>query len=165
MSLGGAVGSGLAPKVELGPAASLAFAPARYFRVGVSGALFFGHQYGAAPGLSLNHQSLALLACAMPLSGSLSLGVCANGALHFWSSRGISLPYPESHQSSSWTTGLALRAEWRLVRRLWWVGSLGADVAPRPLYFYFTDAPAPDHRFRQQRVSAALFLGLTLELP
>lgn len=165
-SLGAAVGAGLAPKLELGPSASLVVAPARHFRVGAWGALFFPHQYGAGPGLSLGHDSVALLACGMPLSGSFSLGVCGNAAFHRWSSSGISLPHPESRQTSTYTVGLAVRAEWRLVRQLWWVGSVGADVAPRPLYFYFTPAPGGENvLFRQRRIAPALFLGLTWGLP
>jgi hypothetical protein len=166
LSAGAALGSGLTPKLELGPAAAVVVAPHRYFRVGLAGSVFFPHQYGAGPGLSLGHESGALLACGMPLSGSLGLGVCANAALHRYSSRGISLPHPESHHTSAWTAGFALRAEWRLVRHLWWVGSVGTDVTTRPLYFYFTPAPGGQNiLFRQQRVAPALFLGLTLELP
>ena len=165
LSLGAAIGSGLAPKLELGPAASLVYTPARHFRVGAWGAVFFPHQYGAAPGFSLGHDSAALLACGMPLSGAFSLGLCGNGAFHRWTSRGVSLAHPESHHPSGWTTGLAVRAEWRLVRQLLWVGSIGADLTPRPLYFYFTPAPGGESvLFRQQRVAPALFLGLTLEL-
>jgi hypothetical protein len=166
LSVGAAVGSGLAPKLELGPAASLVFSPARHFRVGAWGALFFPHQYGAAPGLSLGHDSAALLACGMPLSGPFGLGVCGNVAFHSWSSRGISLPHSESHEASAWTMGLAVRAEWRLVRQLWWVGSVGADVATRPLYFFYTSAPGGENVvFRQGRIAPMLFLGLTLGLP
>jgi hypothetical protein len=166
LSAGAAVGSGLAPKLELGPAASLVFAPARHFRVGVWGALFFPHQYGTTPGISLGHDSAALLACGMPLSGSFGLGVCGNVAFHSWSSRGISLAHPEINQTSAWTTGVALRAEWRLVRQLWWVGSIGTDVATRPLYFFFTPrAGGETVIFRQRRIAPALFLGLTLGLP
>jgi hypothetical protein len=166
LSAGAAVGSGLAPKLELGPAASLVFAPARHFRVGVWGALFFPHQYGGAPGLSLGHDSVALLACGMPLSGPFGLGVCGNVAFHSWSSRGISLAQAEAHQTSAWTTGVALRAEWRLVRQLWWVGSVGTDVATRPLYFFFTPTTGGETVvFRQRRIAPALFFGLTLGLP
>lgn len=166
LSLGAALGSGLAPRVELGPAAALVLAPFRQLRVGALGSLFFPHQYGATPGLSLGHKSLALFACGMPLTGSFSLGLCGNATWHSWSSRGISLPNPESRHTSEWTTGLAVRAEWRLVRRLWWVGHVGADVTPRPLYFYFTPAPGGESiLFTQRRVAPGLFLGLTLELP
>ena len=166
ISVGAAVGSGLAPKLELGPAASLVFSPARHFRIGAWGALFFPHQYGAAPGLSLGHDSAALLACGMPLTGSFGLGVCGNVAFHSWSSHGISLPHSETHQASAWTTGLALLAEWRLVRQLWWVGSVGTDVATRPLYFFYTSAAGEENVvFRQRRIAPTLFLGLTLGLP
>jgi hypothetical protein len=166
LSVGAAVGSGLAPKLELGPAASLVFAPGRHFRVGAWGALFFPHQYGGAPGLSLGRDSAALLACGMPWIGPFALGLCGNVAFHSWSSRGISLAQAEAHQTSAWTTGLALRAEWRLARQLWWVGSLGTDVATRPLYFFFTPAAGGETvLFRQQRIAPALFLGLTLGLP
>ena len=166
LSAGAAVGSGLAPKLELGPAASLVFAPVRHFRVGVWGALFFPHQYGSAPGLSLGHDSAALLACGMPLSGPFGLGVCGNVAFHSWSSRGTSLAHAEIHQTSAWTTGLALRAEWRLARQLWWVGSVGTDVVTRPLYFFFTPSAGGETvLFRQRRIAPALFLGLTLGLP
>jgi hypothetical protein len=166
LSVGAAVGSGLAPKLELGPAASLVFAPGRHFRVGAWGALFFPHQYGGAPGLSLGHDSAAILACGMPWIGPLALGVCGNVAFHSWSSRGISLAQPESHQTSAWTTGVALRGEWRLSRQLWWVGSLGTDIATRPLYFFFTPAAGGETvLFRQRRIAPSLFLGLTLGLP
>jgi hypothetical protein len=142
------------------------FTPVRHVRVGALGAVFFPHQYGAAPGFSLSHDSLALLACGMPLTGVFNLGVCGNAAWHRFNSSGISLPHPQTQQISEWTTGLALRAEWRLVRHLWWVGHVGADVAPSPLYFYFTPAPGGESvLFRQQRVAPSLFLGLTLELP
>ena len=166
ISVGAAVGSGLAPKLELGPAASLVFSPARHFRIGAWGALFFPHQYGQDPGLSLGHDSAALLACGMPLTGPFALGVCGNVAFHSWSSRGISLPHSETRQVSAWTTGLALRAEWRLVRQLWWVGSVGTDVATRPLYFFYTSASGEENVvFRQRRIAPTLFLGLTLGLP
>ena len=166
LSVGAALGSGLAPKLELGPAASLVFSPTRHLRVGAWGALFFPHEYGGAPGLSLGHYSAALLACGMPWSGSFGLGVCGNVAFHSWSSRGISLADAEARQTSAWTTGLAVRAEWQLARQLWWVGSLGADVATRPLYFYFTPAAGGEAvLFRQRRIAPALFLGLTLGLP
>jgi hypothetical protein len=166
VSLGAAVGSGLTPKLELGPAAALVFTPAHRFRVGVLGAVFFPHQYGAAPGFSLGHDSVALFACGMPLTGPFNLGVCGNAAWHRFSSEGISLAHPQTSHTSDLTLGLGLRAEWRLVRRLWWVGQVGADITPRPLYFYFTPAAGGENMlFRQQRVAPALFLGLTLELP
>lgn len=166
ISVGAALGSGLAPKVELGPAISLAFAPIRQLRLGLLGSFFFPHQYGASPGLSLGHDSLALLSCGMPLNGSFSLGLCGNATWHRWSSNGISLPHPRTQQTTEWTVGLALRAEWRLARHLWWVAHVGADIAPRPLYFYFTPPPGGETiLFSQQRVAPALFLGLTLDLP
>jgi hypothetical protein len=166
LSVGAAVGSGLAPKLELGPAASLVFVPTRHFRIGGWGALFFPHQYGGAPGLSLGHDSAALLACGMPWSGQVALGVCGNVAFHSYCSRGISLAQAEVRRTSAWTTGLALRAEWRLTRQLWWVGSVGADVATRPLYFFYTRAAGEETvLFRQRRIAPALFLGLTLGLP
>jgi hypothetical protein len=166
VSLGAALGSGLAPKLELGPAAALVVTPLRHLRVGALGSVFFPHQYGASPGLSLEHESIAFLACYMPLTGAFNLGLCGNAAWHRYSSDGLSLPHPESHRTSEWTTGLAVRAEWRLLRHLWWVGHVGADVTPRPLYFYFTPAPGGESiLFRQRRVAPTLFLGLTLELP
>ena len=166
LSLGAAVGSGLAPRLELGPAAALVVAPWRHVRLGALGSLFFEHQYGAGPGLSLDHDSLALLACGMPVTSALNLGLCGHATWHRWSSRGVSLRHPESRVSTQWTTGLSLRAEWRLTRRVWWVGHLGADVAPAPLYFYFTPAAGGERTlFRQRRVAPALFLGITLELP
>jgi hypothetical protein len=134
--------------------------------VGLLGALYFPHQYGGAPGLSLTHDSLALFGCGLPLTGAFGLGVCANVGWHRFRSEGISLPHPTSHEASSWTAGAALRAEWRLTQHWWWVGSLGGDVALNPLYFYFT--PAPGGRsilFTQDRIVPTLFLGLTLELP
>jgi hypothetical protein len=142
------------------------FTPVRHLRVGALGSIFFPHQYGALPGLSLGHSSVELMLCGMPLTGSFGLGVCGTGALHRWTSTGISLPHPETRRTSAWTAGLELRAEWRLIRHLWWVGSVGADVATRPLYFYFTPAPGGETiLFRQQRIAPALFLGLTVELP
>lgn len=166
LSAGAVLGQGLAPKTELGPAVSVVVTPLRHARVGLLGSLFLPHQYGASPGLSLGHESMALLVCAMPLTGTLALGVCGSGALHRWRSRGISLPHPETQQSTAWTTGLSVRAEWQLAGHLWWVGNLGADVATEPLYFYYTPAPGGQTvLYRQQRVAPSMFLGLTLELP
>jgi hypothetical protein len=166
LSLGAELSSGLAPRLELGPAAAVTLAPVRHLRVGLQGAFFVRHQYGAAPGLSLGHEAGRLMACGMPLTGAFGLGLCGSGALHRFSSSGISLPHPESHDNVTWTAGAALRAEWRLLRHLWWVGSVGADVTTRPLYFYFTPAPGGETiLFRQQRVAPSLWLGLTLELP
>jgi hypothetical protein len=64
------------------------------------------------------------------------------------------------------SVGGGLRAEGRLASHLWWFGHVGADVATRPLYFYYTP-PSGGGRtlFRQQRVIPTLLLGLTLELP
>jgi hypothetical protein len=164
LSLGAELSSGLAPRLELGPAASLAYAPIRYLRLGAQGSLFLRHQYGAAPGFSLGHDSGRLFACGMPLSGGLGLGLCGNAAFHRFTSTGISLPHPQAHHSSSWTAGVALRGEWRLVPHLWWVGSVGADISTEPLYFYFTPAAGgASILFRQQRVAPSLFLGLTFE--
>lgn len=166
LSLGALLASGLAPRVELGPAVSVVVTPTRHLRVGLLGSISFPHQYGAGPALSLGHESAALLACGMPLSGSFGLGLCANLALHRFDSEGVSLPHPENHHTSTWAAGASVRAEWRLVRHLWWVGSVGGDVMTRPLYFYFTPAPGGESiLFHQQRVAPALFLGLTLELP
>ena len=166
VSLGAELSSGLAPKLELGPTAAITFAPVRHLRVGAEGALFLRRQYGAAPGLSLDHQAARLLACGMPLTGAFGLGLCGSAALHRFSSSGISLAYPEAHHSTVWAGGVALRAEWRLLRHLWWVGSVGADITVRPLYFYYTPAPGGETiLFREQRVAPALLLGLTLELP
>jgi hypothetical protein len=161
--LGAELGSGLAPRLELGAAAALTYAPIRQLRVGAAGALFFAHQYGATPGMALAHRSGRLLACGMPLSGAFALGACASAALHRWASAGISLPHPEAHTNTAWTAGVALRAEWRLIPHLWWVGSVGADISPAPLYFYFTSADGgASMLFRQRRVAPSFFLGLTL---
>lgn len=166
LSAGAVLGQGLAPKLEWGPAVSIVLTPLHGLRVGLQGALFLPRQYGASPGFSLEHDSLTLLACGMPLTGTLALGVCGNGTLHRWSSRGISLAHPETQHTWAWTAGASVRAEWQLVRRLWWVGNVGADVATEPLYFYFTPAPGGQTvLYRQQRVAPSLFLGLTLELP
>jgi hypothetical protein len=166
VSLGAELSSGLAPKLELGPAAAVTVAPVRHLRIGAAAAFFVPHQYGAAPGLSLEHESARLLACGMPLTGAFAAGVCGSAALHRFSSSGISLPHPESHRNVTTTFGVAVRAEWRLLRHLWWVGSVGADIAARPLYFYFTPAPGgATILFTQQRVAPSLLLGLTLELP
>jgi hypothetical protein len=166
ISLGAELGAGLAPKLALGPAASVVVTPARHLRLGLLGSIHLPHQYGAAPGLELEHSAIGTLACGMPRTGSFGVGLCGTGKLHRFHSTGISLPHPEAQRSLAWTLGLALRAEWRLVRRLWWVGSVGADVATSPLYFYFTPAGGGESvLFRQGRVAPSLFLGLTLELP
>lgn len=166
VSLGGTLSSGFAPKLELGPAAALAWAPWPELRLGAEGALFLRHQYGNGPGFSLDHDRAGLFACGMPLHGRLALGVCASGALHRYSSEGISLPTPEAHRGSSASVGAGLRAEWQLTSHLWWVGHVGADVAARPLYFYYTTSPGGEATvFQQQRVMPTLLLGLTLGLP
>jgi hypothetical protein len=162
-SLGATLSSGLAPRLELGAGAVLVLSPVRYLRVGVEGTTFFAHQYGAAPGLSLEHDRAALVACGMPVTGSFGLGLCGSGAFHLFGSEGISLAHAQSRHNRMLTAGVALRAEWRLLRRLWWVGHVGADIAPRPLYFYYTPAPGGESiLFRQQRVSPNLLLGLTM---
>jgi hypothetical protein len=165
VSLGAQLSSGFAPKLELGPAVAIALSPIRYLRVGISGSYFFARQYGASPGLELGHGGLGLLTCGMPLIGSFALGLCASGTVHRWSSLGMLLPHPHSETTYTWSAGLAARAEWRLIKRLWWVGSLGGELATVPLFFYFR--PAAGHQvelFRQQRIAPTLFLGLTLEL-
>lgn len=166
LSLGAELGSGLAPRLELGPAAALVFAPLRHLRVGASGAFFVPHEYGARPGFELGHASASLLACAMPITGSLGLGVCANSTVHRFTSTGTSLPQPKASQTFTWSAGLSARAEWRLVRSLWWVAAVGADVTSQPLFFYFQSALGSETiLFEQRRVAPLLFLGLTLELP
>jgi hypothetical protein len=165
VSLGAKLCSGFAPKVELGPAAALVLAPVRFLRVGVSGSYFFAREYGAGPGLELGHGGLGVLGCGMPLSGSFGLGLCGDATVHFWSSSGISLPHSRSDTTLTWSAGFAVRAEWQLTRRLWWVGSAGAEVATVPLFFYFQSAPGGRvELFRQERLAPTLFLGLTLEL-
>lgn len=166
LSAGAMLSQGLAPKVELGPGVSVVVTPLRHLRVGALGALFLPHQYGAGPGLSLGHDTVALLVCGMPFTGRLAVGVCGSGGLHRWSARGISLAHPETQHTSAWTAGLLLRGEWQLVRHVWWVGHVGADVATEPLYFYFTPPPGGESvLYRQQRMAPSLFLGLTLEVP
>lgn len=166
MSLGAGLDIGLAPRLELGPAAAVVFSPSSHLRLGAQAALFFPHQYGSRPSLSLAHQSGGLLACVMPLTGWFALGLCSDALLHNWRSTGISLPRPAARRTASWTWGLAARAEWRLTGRVWWVGSLGASVLTRPLYFYYTTAPGDEATlFRQRRVAPTSFLGLSLELP
>jgi hypothetical protein len=166
VSLGGALSSGFAPKLELGPAAAVVGAPYPQLRVGADGALLLPHQYGAGPGFELGHHRIGLLACGMPLHQSFALGVCASAALHLFSSRGISLPHSEQHHESSISVGANLRAEWQLTEHLWWVGHAGADVNTRPLYFYYSTAPGGQLTlFRQRSVSPMLLLGLTLALP
>lgn len=166
LSAGGEVSSGLTPRPELGPAAALVVTPFAHARLGLRGALFFPQEYGTSPGMTLSHVNLGLLACAMPLSGALGLGVCANAGLHTFTSLGVGLPYPEAWRTWAWTLGLSARAEWRLTRRLWWVADIGVDAPTAPIYFYFEPPPGGQTvLFRQKRVAPLLFLGLTLELP
>jgi hypothetical protein len=166
VSLGGALSSGFAPKLELGPAAALVWAPVSRLRLGAEGALLLRHQYGAGPGFELSHDRLGLLACGMPLHQSFALGVCASAALHLFTSQGISLPHPEQRHENGVSVGASLRAEWRLTEHLWWVGHAGADVNTRPIYFYYSTAPGAQLTlFRQRSVSPTLLLGLTLALP
>lgn len=166
LSAGGEVSAGLAPKTELGPAAALVVTPFAHTRLGLRGSLFLPQEYGTSPGMQLDHASLSLLVCGMPLSGSFILGACANAGLHSFTSRGVGLPYPAAWRTWAWTLGLSARAEWRLTRRLWWVADVGADAPTAPMYFYFTPpAGGETVLFRQKRVAPLLFLGLTLELP
>jgi len=166
LSVGGALSSGFVPKLEMGPAAAVAWAPSPYLRLGLSGAVFIGHDYGTGPGLSLDHQRAELLVCGMPVSGSLALGVCGNAGLHRFDVSGRSLPRPDSHDLATWSMGAELRAEWRLASRLWWVGHAGADVATRALYFYYMTAGGePKNVFEQKRVNPVLLLALSLEVP
>jgi hypothetical protein len=166
ISLGGALTAGLAPKLELGPAAALVWAPLPQLRLGAEGALFLEREYGKSPGFSLNHRRAGLLACAMPLHGRLALGICANAAFQFFGSEGMSLPHPQSRHATTLSVGGGIRAEWRLAPHWWWVGHVGADVATRRLYFYYIPPQGTETTlFRQERVTPGLLLGLTLELP
>jgi hypothetical protein len=166
LSLGAQLGSGLAPRLELGPAAVFVLAPLRHVRVGATVAYYVPHEYGTRPGFELGHASAGLLACGMPVTGSLGVGLCASTTGHRFASTGTALPRPVATQTLSWSVGLSARAEWRLVRSLWWVGSFGADLTPEPLYFYFQPAPGGETiLFEQRRLVPLLFLGLTLELP
>jgi hypothetical protein len=167
VSAGAAMISGMAPKVEFGPAVAIVLKPWRYARLGAQGSLFLRRQYGNAPGFSLGHDSVRLLACGMPvLLDAFSLGICADGTFHRFRSEGISLAHPRSEGTSTWSGGLGLRAEWRLTRQLSWTGSVDANLALPPLYFYFVPSQGVESElFEQARVSPSLFLGLTLELP
>ncbi len=166
LSLGGALSSGFVPKLEMGPVAAAAWAPVPSVRVGVAGALFLGHDYGSGPGLSLDHQRAAVMVCGMPLSDDLSLGVCGNLGLHRFEVAGTSLPRPYTHTLTTWSAGAELRAEWRLTRRWWWLGQAGADIATRPLYFYYLTADGqPKNLFEQTRFNPVLLIALSLELP
>lgn len=163
-SAGAVVSGGLTPKVELGPALALAVTPLPRTRVAVDAAIFFRRLYGGAPGLALSHESVRLSGCGMPLSGDLGLGVCASVAAHRFSASGVSLLRGDTRHELNASLGAALRVEWRLLRRLWWVSQLGADVAPQPLYFYYTDSPGDRVTlFTQSRLSPFLFLGLTFQ--
>lgn len=166
LSFGGALSSGFVPKVELGPAAAAVWAPLPAVRLGVAGSLFLGRDYGEGPGLSLSHQRAALLFCGMPLRGSVALGACGTGSLHHFRASGTSLPRAETHDRTTWSVGAEVRAEWRLTRRLWWVGHAGAEVAVRPLYFYYLTASGETRNvLEQRRVNPVLLLALSLEIP
>lgn len=166
LSVGGALSSGFVPKLEVGLAATAAWAPIPQARLGVVGSFFIGHDYGNGPGLSLDHRRGALFVCGMPLSGSLALGLCGNLGLHHFDAQGTSLPRPDATSLTTWSSGAELRAEWRLTRQLWWVGQAGADVATRPLYFYYTTAGGgAQNVFEQSRVNPFLLVALSLEVP
>ena len=166
VSVGGALTSGSAPKLELGPAAAVVWAPLPLLRLGAEGALFIERQYGSGPAFSLNHSRLGLLGCAMPLHARFALGLCATGALQSFTSEGLSLAHPRTRAATTLSVGGGLRAEWRIASHWRWVGSVGADVATRRLYFYYTPAPGGQTTlFRQQRVMPLLLLGLAFELP
>jgi hypothetical protein len=166
LSLGAEVGSGLVPEMELGPAAQVAVTPLPHLRVGLGGSVYLPRHFSAGPGIRLNHATVGAFACGMPLSAPLGLGVCGTVKLHRLESTGVSLARPETQRSLVPTLGLALRVEWRLVRRLWWVGSIGADAPTKPIYFYFTPAAGGESiLFRQHRLAPSAIVGLTLELP
>lgn len=166
VSLGGALSSGSAPRLELGPAAALVWAPVPELRLGAEGALFVRHQYGTGPGFSLRHERAALFACGMPLHGDFALGLCASAGLRWYSAEGISLARPEQSRSHGTNIGATARVEWKLTQHLWWVGHVGADVPLHPLYFHYSQAAGGEVTlFRQQRVIPTLLLGLTLGLP
>jgi hypothetical protein len=166
LSAGGQISWGFAPKLELGPALAASLTPFSGLRLGLRGALLLPQQQAAAPGVELRHASATALLCGMPLTGSLSVGACATLTLHHYRSQGIALAHPLDAETTVWTTGIDARAEWRLAGRLWWVAHAGADVAPVPLYFYFTPAAGGETLvFEQHRVAPLLFVGLSLELP
>ncbi|RYZ07615.1 MAG: hypothetical protein EOO73_11605 [Myxococcales bacterium] len=166
LSVGGALSSGFVPKLEIGPAAAVTWAPYGPLRLGVAGSWFIGHDYGEGPGLSLDHRRAALFVCGMPLSRSLGIGLCGNLGLHHFEASGTSLPRPEANSSTTWSLGAELRAEWRLTRRLWWVGHAGADMTTRPLYFYYLTAGGDaKNLFDQRRINPVLLVALSLELP
>lgn len=166
LSLGGALTSGSAPKLELGPAAAVIWAPLPLLRFGAEGAFFIERQYGNGPAFALNHQRVGLLGCAMPLHARVALGLCANAALQFFTSEGLALPQPRIRDATTLSVGGGLRAEWRLGAHWRGVTSLAADVATRRLYFYYTPrAGGETTLFRQPRVMPTLLLGLAFELP
>jgi hypothetical protein len=166
VSVGGSVSTGFVPKLELGPAAVVTWAPLSWLRVGVEGSVFLGRDYGEGPGVSLAHERGALLVCGMPVSGAFGLGACAQGGLHWFQSTGTSLPRPEERSMTTFSVGGELRAEWRLTRRLWWLGHVGGDVTTRPLYFYYVTAEGePRTVFQQRRSSPFLLVALSLEIP
>lgn len=166
LSLGGALLAGLSPRGELGPSASLLVLPTKALRTGVRVSGYLAREHGANPGLSLTHQSAALVVCTMPVASSFSLGLCGSGTLHRFGSRGLSLASPEQHHSYTWTAGVSGRGEWQLSKFFWWTAGAGPELAPRPLYFYYTRADARESTlFTQRRVSLSVWTGLTLGLP
>lgn len=166
LSFGGALGSGLAPKLELGPAAAVAWAPLPTLRVGLQGSWLLGQDYGEGPGISLEHRRAALLVCGMPLSARVALGLCGTASFHYFHATGTSLSLPDSQRITSFGFGAEARVEWQLTRRLWWVGHAGADIATRPLYFYYETAGAAQRNvFEQARVNPVVLIALSLEVP
>lgn len=166
LSAGGALSAGFVPKLELGPAAVVTWAPVSSLRVGVEGSMFIGRDYGEGPGVSLAHGRGAFLVCGMPVSGAFGLGVCAQGGLHWFQSTGTALPRPDDRTVTSFSIGGEVRAEWRLTRRLWWIGHAGGDIATRPLYFYYVTAGGEQRTvFEQRRSSPFLLIALSLEIP
>ncbi len=166
LSLGAAVSAGFAPKVELGPSVALVVTRAHYFRAGLRAAVFLPQEQGTRPGMELGHAQGTLLACGMPLTGSFAAGVCGSVALHRFRSIGTSLPFLEEVKSYVPVLGVTVRAEWRIAKQLWWVADLGAELAPSPLRFHFSNAAGEQITvFEQNRVAPMLSFGPTLELP
>ena len=166
LSFGAAILAGLAPRGELGPSASLLVLPTPAARVGVGVSAYLTRGHGVSPGFSLAHQSVTLMGCFMPMASPLSLGLCGSGALHRFSSQGLSLVHPERQRSYTWTAGLAGRGEWQLTRHFWWTAAAGPELAPSPLYFYFTQADQRESTlFTQKRVSLSVWTGLSVGLP
>jgi hypothetical protein len=166
LSLGAAVSAGLAPKVELGPSVALVLTRARHFRAGLRAAVFLPQEQATRPGMELGHAQGTLLACGMPLVGSFAAGVCGSVGLHRFRSVGISLPLLEEVRSYVPMLGVTVRAEWRIAKQLWWVADLGAELAPSPLRFHFSNAAGEQMTvFEQKRVAPMLSFGPTLELP